>query len=211
MTQQPATKKLSAPTLSRLPQYLRYLEALHLEATVHVTSAELAEVLGVSDALTRKDVSALGHSGRAGRGYSVEALRYTIARLLGITGGRRVLLVGAGNLGAALMSYQGFGDRGMNITAVVDNDPDKVGQFYGGHKVLDIHDIGTDHDMELAIVAVPGDVAQGVADTLVAAGITGLLNFAPCRLHVPDHVIVRTVDLSAELQILAFHRDGASG
>src|SRR5690625_5782189 len=85
MTQQPAAKKLSAPTLSRLPQYLRYLEALHAEGTGHATSAELAEVLGVSDALTRKDVSALGHSGRAGLGYSVEALRYTIARILGVT------------------------------------------------------------------------------------------------------------------------------
>lgn len=211
MTEQPAAKKLSAPTLSRLPQYLRYLEALHVEGIGHVTSAQLAEVLGVSDALTRKDVSALGHSGRAGHGYVVDALRYTIARILGVTSGRRVLLVGAGNLGTALMSYQGFGERGMNITAVADNDPDKIGQLYGGHEVLDIHDIGTDHDMELAIVAVPGNVAQDVADLLVDAGITGILNFAPCRLRVPEHVIVRTVDLSAELQILAFHRDGTSG
>lgn len=211
MTQQSAAKKLSGPTLSRLPQYLRHLEALHNEEIGHVTSAQLAEILGVSDALTRKDVSALGHGGRAGQGYSVEALRYTIARILGVTSGRRVLLVGAGNLGAALMSYQGFGERGMNITAVADNDPDKIGQLHGGYEVLNINDIGTDHDMELAIVAVPGHVAQDVADLLVGAGITGILNFAPRRLQVPEHVVVRTVDLSAELQILAFHRDGASG
>lgn len=211
MTQQPATKKLSAPTLARLPQYLRYLEALHLEGAGYVTSAELADVLGVSDALARKDVSALGHSGRAGRGYSVDVLRYTVARILGVTSGRRVLLVGTGNLGTALVAYQGFGDRGMNITAVADNDPSKIGQRYGGHIVLDINDIGTDHDMELAIVTVPGDVAQDVANKLVAAGITGMLNFAPRRLQVPDHVIIRNVDLSAELQILAFHRDAALG
>ena len=211
MTDQPAVKKLSARTLSRLPQYLRHLEALHADGTAHVTSAQLARALGCSDALTRKDVAALGHSGRAGQGYSVEALRYTIARILGVTSGRRVLLVGAGNLGTALMTYEGFGDRGMHITAVADSDPTKIGQTIGQYTILDIHDIGTNHDMELAIVAVPGEVAQDVADILVAAGITGILNFAPRRLQVPDHVTVQTVDLSAELQILAFHRDGTSG
>jgi redox-sensing transcriptional repressor len=211
MTDQPAVKRLSSRTLSRLPQYLRYLEALHADGVPDVTSAQLAKALGCSDALTRKDVAALGHSGRAGRGYSVEALRYTIARILGVTRGRRVLLVGAGNLGAALMSYEGFGDRGMHITAVADNDPTKIGQRIGGYTILDIHDIGTDHGMELAIVTVPGEAAQEVADILVGAGITGILNFAPRRLQVPDHVTVQTVDLSAELQILAFHRDGTSG
>lgn len=207
----PEVKKLSKRTLSRLPQYLRYLDVLRAEHTVYVTSAQLARALGCSDALTRKDVAALGHSGRAGLGYSVEALRYTIARILGVTSARRILLVGAGNLGAALMSYAGFGARGMRITAVADNDPKKIGQTIGGYKILDIHDIGTDHGMELAIVAVPQDVAQQVVDLLVDAGITGILNFAPHRLQVPDHVRVQTVDLSAELQILAFHRDGASG
>ena len=176
-----------------------------------VPKAQLAKALGCSDALTRKDVAAMGHSGRAGQGYSVEALRYTIAHILGVTSGRRVLLVGAGNLGAALMSYEGFWDRGMHITAVADNNPAKIGQTIGGYTILDINDIGTDHDMELAIVAVPGDVAQDVADILVDAGITGILNFAPRRLQVPDHVRVQTVDLSAELQILAFHRAGPSG
>ena len=211
MTEEPLAKKLSARALSRLPQYLRYLETLHLEQISHVTSAQLATALGVSDALTRKDVSALGHSGRAGQGYGVEALRYTIARILGVASGRRVLLVGAGNLGTALMSYQGFGQRGMNITAVADNDPTKIGRSYNGYEVLDINAIGTDHDMELAIVTVPGPQAQDVTEILVAAGITGILNFAPRRLDVPEHVVVRTVDLSAELQILAFHRDGAFG
>jgi len=211
MTEQPGTKKVSARTLSRLPQYLRHLEALHADGIGYVTSAQLAQALGCSDALTRKDVAALGHTGRAGRGYSVESLRHTIAHILGVTSGRRVLLVGAGNLGTALMSYEGFGDRGMHITAVADSDPEKIGQTIGGYTILDIHDIGTDHDMELAIVAVPGNVAQDVADQLVDAGITGILNFAPRRLQVPDHVIVQTVDLSAELQILAFHRKGISG
>lgn len=211
MTDQPMARKLSRRTLSRLPQYLRYLEALHADGIVDVTSAQLAKATGCSDALTRKDVAALGHSGRAGRGYSVEALRYTIARILGVTSGRRVLLVGAGNLGTALMSYEGFDERGMHITAVADSDPAKIGQRIGTYTILDIADIGTDHDMELAIVAVPGAAAQDVADQLVDAGITGILNFAPRRLQVPDHVTVQTVDLSAELQILAFHRDGISG
>lgn len=211
MTDQTGNQKLSARTLSRLPQYLRYLDVLRVEGAAYVTSAQLAKALGCSDALTRKDVAALGHSGRAGLGYSVDALRYTIARILGVTSGRRILLVGAGNLGTALMSYEGFGDRGMHITAVADSDPAKIGTTINGHKILDIHDIGTNHGMELAIVAVPGVHAQEVADILVAAGITGILNFAPHRLIVPDFVRVQTVDLSAELQILAFHRDGASG
>ena len=141
----------------------------------------------------------------------MDALRYTIAHILGVTSGRRVLLVGAGNLGAALMSYEGFGDRGMHITAVADSDPAKIGTTINGYTIVDIHDIGTDHDMELAIVAVPGSVAQEVADILVDAGITGILNFAPRRLQVPDHVKIQTVDLSAELQILAFHREGRPG
>lgn len=211
MTDRTSAKKLSARTLSRLPQYLRYLDALHADGVAHVTSAQLARALGCSDALTRKDVAALGHTGRAGRGYCVDALRHTIAHILGVTSGRRVLLVGAGNLGSALMSYEGFGDRGMHITAVADSDPAKIGQTIGGYTILDMNDIGTDHDMELAIVAVPGGVAQDVADQLVNAGITGILNFAPRRLQVPEHVTVQNVDLSAELQILAFHRDGISG
>ena len=206
-----SAKKLSARTLSRLPEYLRHLDAVHSAGIAYVTSAQLAAALGCSDALTRKDVAALGHAGRAGRGYSVEALRHTIAHILGVTSGRRVLLVGAGNLGTALLSYEGFADRGMQITAVADSDPAKIGQTLGGATILDIHDIGTDHDMELAIMAVPGDVAQNVADQLVDAGITGILNFAPRRLNVPAHVTVRTVDLSAELQILAFHRGDMSG
>lgn len=211
MTDQPAVQRLSKRTLSRLPLYLRHLDVLHSQGVAYVTSAQLARALGCSDALTRKDVAALGHRGRAGLGYLVDALRFTTARILGVTSGRRVLLVGAGNLGAALMTYEGFGDRGMHLTAVADSDPAKIGQTLSGFTILDIHDIGTDHDMELAIIAVPGDAAQQVADVLVAAGITGILNFAPHRLQVPDHVRVQTVDLSAELQILAFHRDGAAG
>src|SRR5690625_7676808 len=123
MSEQPVIKKLSKRTLSRLPQYLRYLEALHAQGTAHVTSAQLAKALGCSDALTRKDVAALGHSGRAGQGYAVEALHYTIARILGVTSGRRVLVVGAGNLGTALMSYEGFGDRGVHVTSIADSVP----------------------------------------------------------------------------------------
>src|SRR5699024_2290617 len=138
-------------------------------------------------------------------------MRYAIVRILGLGCGRRVFLVGGVNLGVALMSYQGFGQRGMNITAVADNDPTKIGRSYNGYEVLDINAIGTDHDMELAIVTVPGPQAQDVTDILVAAGIAGILNFAPRRLDVPEHGVVRTVDLSAELQILAFHRDGAFG
>src|SRR5690625_151182 len=101
MTDQPAVKRLSSRTLSRLPQYLRYLEALHADGVPDVTSAALAKALGCSDELTRKAVAALGHSGRAGRGYSGEALRYTSAWTLGVTRGRRELLVRAGSSGAA--------------------------------------------------------------------------------------------------------------
>lgn len=211
MTGKPVSKTLSTRALSRLPQYLRFLEALQAREVTYVTSAQLAKALGCSDALTRKDVAALGHSGRAGQGYAVEALHYTIARILGVTSGRRVLLVGAGNLGTALMSYEGFGDRGMHITSIADSDPAKIGQRIGNLEILDVHDLSTDHDMDLAIMAVPGDVAQEVADLLVEAGITGILNFAPRRLQVPDHVRVQSVDLSAELQILAFHREATSG
>src|SRR5699024_6420883 len=141
MTEEPAAKKLSARTLSRLPQYLRYLEALHLDEISHVTSAQLAAALGDSDALMRKDDSALGHSGRAGHGCGDEALRYAIARILGVASCRRVLVVGAGKLGAALMSDQCFAERGMNITAVSDIGPAKIGRSYKGYVVLYIIDL----------------------------------------------------------------------
>ncbi|MEW1982309.1 redox-sensing transcriptional repressor Rex [Citricoccus sp. NPDC079358] len=200
---------LSRPTVSRLPGYLRALTALARAGTVRVSSTELARHTGVSPAVLRRDLSSLGQLGRRGVGYPVAALQQAISRALGLVEDQPVILVGAGHLGSALAGYAGFGERGMRLCAVLDADPRLVGERRGSVVVRPLEELEenvAESGARLAIMAVPAGVAQSVADRLVAAGIRGLLNFAPVDLVVPRGVTVRAVDLSTELQILAFHQ-----
>jgi redox-sensing transcriptional repressor len=211
----PAPRDVPDATVARLPLYLRVLASFADAGAATCSSVELAEAAGVNPAKVRKDLSHLGSYGTRGVGYDVEYLRYQIARALGQTHTWDVVIVGAGNLGSALSTYGGFTPRGIHVAAVVDTDPRRVGTTVGDLVVEPLERLDAlvaEHGVAIAVVAVPGEAAQDVADRLVAAGVTSILNFAPAVLQVPDHVQVRKVDLSVELQILAYReqRKGAT-
>jgi redox-sensing transcriptional repressor len=195
-------------TVARLPVYLRALRALADSGTVTVSSEALAAAAGVNSAKLRKDLSHLGSYGTRGVGYDVEYLDYQISRELGLTQDWAVVIVGVGNLGHALANYGGFVSRGFRIAGLVDADRGRVGEQIVGLQVRhfdDLEQVVREELVSIGVIATPASAAQAVADRLVSAGVTSILNFAPTVLVVPDHVDVRKVDLSIELQILAFH------
>ncbi|ADG75624.1 CoA-binding domain protein [Cellulomonas flavigena DSM 20109] len=195
-------------TVARLPGYLRALQATAAEGAVLTSSDELAARAGVSPAQLRKDLSFLGSYGRRGVGYDVAHLREQITVVLGLADVRRVLLVGVGNLGHALANYAGIAERGFVLVGLVDADPAVVGTTVAGLVVEhadDLRAVVARTGATIAVLTTPASVAQRTCDELVAAGVVGILTFAPGALRVPDHVDVRTVDVASELQILAFH------
>jgi redox-sensing transcriptional repressor len=199
---------LPEATVARLPEYLRALHHLAEQGHDTVSSEALAGAAGVNSAKLRKDLSHLGSYGTRGVGYEVELLVSQIESVLGLTQRRAVALVGIGNLGHALAGYGGFATRGFRIAALLDADPSRVGERIGGLAVRHIDDLDmvmAEQQINIAVLATPAHAAQAVTDRLVGAGVTSILNFAPCVLSVPDGVDVRKVDLAVELQILSFH------
>jgi len=195
-------------TVGRLPVYLRALTSLAERGVPTVSSEELAAEAGVGSAKLRKDLSHLGSYGVRGVGYEVSPLVAHISRELGLTQEWRVVIVGLGNLGRALASYGGFAERGMGVTALFDADPAVVGREVAGLRVLpmsELAEVVRREGVVIGVLATPGAAAQSACDELVAAGVTGVLTFAPAVLSVPEGVDVRKVDLASELQILAFH------
>jgi redox-sensing transcriptional repressor len=195
-------------TVNRLPVYLRALYALADRGISTVSSEELAAAAGVNSAKLRKDLSHLGSYGTRGVGYDVEYLVYQVSRELGLTQNWPVIIVGAGNLGHALANYGGFASRGFRVAAIFDSDPLTVGTRIGSQVVRnadEIESVIAGQGVSIGVIATPAAAAQAVCERLVAAGITSILNFAPVVLSVPPGVDVRKVDLSIELQILAFH------
>ena len=194
--------------MARLPLYLRALGALAEDGVSTVSSEELATAAGVNSAKLRKDLSYLGSYGTRGVGYDVEYLVFQVSRELGLTQDWPVVIVGLGHLGHALANYGGFASRGFAIRALVDADPAIVGTEIAGLPVVpltQLEEVVSDLGVAIGVIATPAQVAQEVCDRLVAAGVSSILNFAPSVLSVPDHVEVRKVDMSIELQILAFH------
>ena len=195
-------------TVGRLPVYLRALVEMAEEGMGTVSSEELAEAAGVNSAKVRKDLSHLGSYGTRGVGYDVAYLIHQIRRELGLTQHWPVLIAGIGNLGRALANYRGFSERGFRIAAMVDADRAKVGEVIDGIRVRHIDDLArivADEDIAIGLICTPAAVAQEVADRMVEAGIRSILNFAPAIISVPSGVSLRKVDLSIELQILAFY------
>ncbi len=198
-------------TVARLPRYLRFLEEVAPKRST-TSSDDIAEGTGVTAAQVRKDLSHLGTYGTRGVGYDAAALRDLIARALGLGEDLKVVLVGAGNLGTALANYGGFGERGFEIAAVYDRDPQRIGTAIGDLEVRDVELLSGDAAEEgfaIGIIATPSGVAQDVADLLVENGVRTILNFAPRMVRVPEGSVVRQVDLAIELQILAYYRDRA--
>src|SRR4051794_10441123 len=207
-------RRIPEATVARLPLYLRSLfEAVEAKIAT-VSSERLAEMAGVNAAKVRKDLSYLGSYGTRGVGYDVEYLLYQISRELGLTQDWPVVIVGVGNLGHALANYRGFSARGFRIVALLDADPAKVGERLGGTTIRhmdDLDEVVRGEQVAIGVITTPPAVAQDVADRLVAAGVTSILNFAPTVLSVPRHVSLRKVDLSIELQILSFYQQQAAG
>jgi redox-sensing transcriptional repressor len=197
----------SRATVGRLSLYLRRLEGLQSQGVAKVSSHQLGQALGITDVQVRKDLTFLGNLGQPGIGYPTPELIAAIRRALGIDRVWGVALVGVGNLARALLRYKGFTQRGFRIVALFDTDPAKVSMRLDG---LDVHApeqmpaVVAATGAELGLIAVPSDAAQSVADILVSAGIRGLLNFAPAVLRVPPQVSLVSVDLTVQLEQLAF-------
>lgn len=174
------------------------------------SSHELGRALGISSAQIRKDLSHFGEFGKQGTGYQVDFLVDQLRRILKVEADWEVAIVGAGDLGRALANYNGFADRGFRIRAIFDADPNRIGQSLGGHVVRDARDIERalpELGVRLAMMAVPAAAAQGVTNQLVAAGVRGILNYAPVNVHVPEGVHVQYIDPVVHLQRMTFYVD----
>ncbi len=200
--------KPPAATVGRISLYLRELQRLEDNGVASVNSRELAGCLNLSADVVRRDLSMIGSVGRRGVGYEVAALANRLRSVLGSDTAWKVALIGTGSLGHALLRYQGFQRLGFRLVAAFDNDPNRVGEQIGGVRIG--HTSGMKAAFkklkpQLAILAVPAEVAADVANDLAACGIAGILNFAPTALKLPAGIGVVNVDLASELQRLAFH------
>ena len=206
---------ISDLTAQRLSVYLRCLEDLNAAGVRTVSSQTLAEKFGLNSAQIRKDLAYFGEFGVRGVGYVVTDLKDNLTKILGLTRNRKVLIVGAGNLGMALADYAGFNTGGFQIVALFDNDRGKVGgRSRGGvpvHDIASLSQVARRERASIAIVAVPAPAAQKVLDLLGRAGIRAVLNFAPAQLKLRPGITLKAVDLKIQLENLVFHLSRAEG
>jgi len=203
----PGSKPAPKAVIRRVSLYLRQLESLARNEDEMVSSSRLGSALGINDAQVRKDLAYFGQFGQPGLGYRVEDLIATLRSILGIDRIWPTALIGLGNLGRALLGYKGFRSRGFRIVALFDNDVKKTGKVIQGIEVRHIDalpEVTREQGLRLAILCVPAEAAQRVADQIAAGGISGILNFAPTSIFVPEHVSVIPVDLSVQLEHLAY-------
>jgi redox-sensing transcriptional repressor len=200
-------RKIADSTVRRLSLYLRFLEQATTQGRPTISSGELAKLGGTTSAQVRKDLSFFGSFGKRGLGYAVPELAIKIQGILGLKRPYRVVLVGAGKMGGALVQYQGFRQRGFNIVAIYDQDARKIGSRWNGLVVRDVKHLEPDlkkEPIDIAIVATPAESAQDVVDRLVRSGVKAILNFAPVPLAVPAGVEVKTVNMALELETLSY-------
>ena len=203
--------KVPIPTLERLATYLRFLIDLEQACVDTISSAEVERQTGINAAQFRKDLSYFGEFGKPGVGYNVVDLQSRIARILKIDREQPVILVGAGNLGSALVGYPGLKEHRLELVAVFDNNYGKIGRPLWNLEILDVarvKEINQSIGARIAILSVPAGAAQKVTEQLVDAGIKAILNFAPVLLRVPDDVAVRNVSFIQELAVLSYHLSG---
>lgn len=194
--------------IGRLPVYLRALTRLSQEGHDVTSSHELGQRLGISSAQIRKDLSHFGGFGKQGTGYQIGYLIEQLRQVLKVNREWEVVLVGAGDLGSALAHYKGFSDRGFRIAYVFDNSPEKVGGKIGGYSIRssdEMTKIIEENSIRLAMIAVPAEHAQRVADQLIAAGVRAILNYAPINLNVPQDVHVQYIDPVLHMQRMTFY------
>ncbi len=200
-------RKIPDETIRRLPMYMRGLLLFTEQGLRNVSSQKLADLLHINPHQIRKDLSYFGGFGTRGVGYDVQKLLGEIRNILRLNTSSKAVLVGVGDLGSALLKYPGFGAYGLEITAIFDHDRKKIGRTIKNIKVQDISKISTlkKKNIPLAIITVPASAAQEVANKLVAAGIKGILNFAPYYLDVPKKVKVITIDIAMDLARLPYY------
>ncbi|SJZ81563.1 redox-sensing transcriptional repressor Rex [Selenihalanaerobacter shriftii] len=197
-----------ATTIERLPIYYRCLQKLDRMDVDVISSKDLGERIGIPSTQVRKDLSYYGEFGRRGVGYEVPVLLKHLRKILGLAQEWEIVLVGAGDLGHALSKYGGFKKLGLNINHVLDVDSDKVGSKLGDVEIQHIDelvDVVKENNVDIGIIAAPGDYAQEIADELVGAGVKAIWNFAPARIKLPPEIELRNEDLSIGLISLAYH------
>jgi redox-sensing transcriptional repressor len=200
------TKRIADSTVRRLSAYLRFLEDAEARGVSTISSQDLAKRGGTTSAQVRKDLSFFGSFGKRGLGYSVAELGHRLREILGLGREWRVIIIGAGKIGAALAQYRGFQQRGFKVIAAYDTSPERVARL-DTVEVRDMANLERDVERErpdIAVLAIPGENAQAVLDRLTRAGIRAVLNFAPVQLQAPADVTVKTVNMAMELEGLSF-------
>jgi redox-sensing transcriptional repressor len=200
-------KRIADSTVRRLSAYLRFLEDFDGRGLTTISSEELAKRGGTTSAQVRKDLSFFGSFGKRGLGYSVPELSRQLRDILGLGREWRVVIVGAGKIGAALAQYRGFRQRGFVILGAYDNNPGKIGKTVEGMAVSDIAQMERDFAKglpDIVVLTVPAEEAQRMLDRVVKAGVKAVLNFAPTQLQAPPDVTVKTVNMAMELESLSF-------
>jgi len=200
-------KKISDSTIRRMSKYFRSLEQLLEKRIETVSSDTLAEMDGITSAQVRKDLSFFGTFGKRGFGYNTKALKKQIENILGLYRTWNVAIVGAGNIGRALTDYAEFKKQGFIIRLIMDKDSTKLGKQVHGLTIKDfnkVNDLVKSEQIDIAIIAVPADSAQMVADKLVSAGVSAILNFAPRSLKVPEGVTVKYENMAVEMEALSY-------
>ncbi len=204
------TNRIPDIIISRLPVYLRALQQLSEKGILTTSSQELGEIIGISAAQIRKDISQFGEFGKQGTGYSVPFLIERLRDILKVDRVWEVVIVGMGDIGHALARYNGFTNRGFHINMVFDNDPQKIGQQAGEYEIMDTAKLAEkvkQNKIKIAMLTVPASVAQEMTDQLVKAGVKAILNYAPTSLNVPPHVHVQYIDPSTHLQRMTYYLD----
>lgn len=194
--------------ISRLPVYLRALERLSQEGQEVTSSHELGKRLGISSAQIRKDLSHFGGFGKQGTGYKIAFLKDQLRQVLKVERDWQVALIGAGDLGSAVARYKGFAERGFHISYVFDSAAEKVGKRIGSFVIRPVEEasqIILEQNIKIAMIAVPAENAQQVADTVIAAGVRAILNYAPINLNVPDNIHVQYIDPVIHLQRMTYY------
>jgi redox-sensing transcriptional repressor len=200
--------KVPIPTLERLATYLRYLIDLESSQVETISSTDVEKQTGINAAQFRKDLSYFGEFGKPGVGYNVVELQTRIAHILKIDQMQPIIVIGAGNLGSALIGYPGLREHKFHIAAAFDNDPAKIGRPQGSLVVQDgniLRQVNAGINARIAIICVPASAAQAVAETAISAGVRVILNFAPLLLKVPERIVVRNVSFLQELAVLSYH------
>lgn len=201
-------KKISMAVIRRLPRYYRYLRELLNQNITRISSKELAERMNITASQIRQDLNCFGGFGQQGYGYNVTELHQQIGFILGVNKTQNIIIIGAGNLGQALANHAGFSKRGFNLTAIFDVDTDKIGTKINGVEVLSLENLGEyleENDIKIAILTLPKQHTQKVADLAISHGVHGLWNFSHMDLEVPGDVFVENVHLSDSLMTLSYH------